>query len=505
MTHGQPPPLRARVGSSQADVQSRVFQTPFRIGRAADCEFPVPSDYVSRYHAQVYFAEGAWWLKDLGSRNGLYQNGERVEALPVAPGQPVMVRLGIEGPFLSLNVEAPAAAAVPPVVATPAPVVAAAAPTDENAAIAKALEHFLGPRDGPVGEHTMMVRQAVQQIEKQIEKKVETRKTRRYRWVVYALVVALAAVGGLAYYLRQETGKQEAVAQQLFYTMKALDVDLASVEKLVLAANTPEASERIRQLQQRRREAEKQYDAFLASHRIGDTKLSEQDRLILRVTRIFGECELTAPKGYLSEVKDYIAKWQQSERMRKAVEKARERGYDTFIAQQFLAQGLPPQFFYLAMQESNFDEFISGPKTYKGFAKGMWQFIPETALKYGLQPGPLFEEPRPDPADDRHQWQKATQAAATYIKDLYTTDAQASGLLVMASYNWGEDKVLKLIRSLPPNPRERNFWALLEKYREQLPQETYDYVFYIVSASVIGENPRLFGFNWDNPLASAGK
>lgn len=497
VTQGQPPPLRARVGSSQADVQSRVFQTPFRIGRAADCEFPIPSDYVSRYHAQVYFAEGSWWLKDLGSRNGLYQNGQRVEALAVRADQAVMVRLGIEGPFLSLNVEAVAAPTPPPQVAPQ--------PSDQNAAIAKALEHYLGPRDGPVGEHTMMVRQAVQQIEKQIEKKVETKKTQRYRWVVYALVVALAAVGGLAYYLRQETGKQEAVAQQLFYTMKALDVDLASVEKLVLAANTPEATERIRQLQQRRREAEKQYDQFLASHRIGDAKLSEQDRLILRVTRIFGECELTAPKGYLSEVKDYIAKWQASDRMRKAVEKARERGYDAFIAQQFLAQGLPPQFFYLAMQESNFDEYISGPKTYKGYAKGMWQFIPETALKYGLQPGPLFEEPRPDPADDRHQWQKATQAAATYIKDLYTTDAQASGLLVMASYNWGEDKVIKLIRSLPPNPRERNFWALLEKYRDQLPQETYDYVFYIVSASVIGENPRLFGFPWDNPLAGAGK
>ena len=26
--------------------------------------------------------------------------------------------------------------------------------------------------------------------------------------------------------------------------------------------------------------------------------------------------------------------------------------------------------------------------------------------------------------------------------------------------------------------------------------------FYIVSAAVIGENPRLFGFNFDNPLAS---
>ncbi len=74
----------------------------------------------------------------------------------------------------------------------------------------------------------------------------------------------------------------------------------------------------------------------------------------------------------------------------------------------------------------------------------------------------------------------------------------------MACYNWGEDQVLPLVRSMPANPRERNFWQLLRKHREQIPQETYDYVFYIISAAVIGENPRLFGFDFDNPLGDVG-
>jgi len=56
----------------------------------------------------------------------------------------------------------------------------------------------------------------------------------------------------------------------------------------------------------------------------------------------------------------------------------------------------------------------------------------------------------------------------------------------------------------PVNPRERNFWQLLSKHRDKIPQETYDYVFYIISAAVIGENPRMFGFNFDNPLADVG-
>ena len=74
----------------------------------------------------------------------------------------------------------------------------------------------------------------------------------------------------------------------------------------------------------------------------------------------------------------------------------------------------------------------------------------------------------------------------------------------MACYNWGENQVLPLVRSMPANPRERNFWQLLKQHRQQIPQETYDYVFYIISAAVIGENPRLFGFDFDNPLADVG-
>ena len=37
-------------------------------------------------------------------------------------------------------------------------------------------------------------------------------------------------------------------------------------------------------------------------------------------------------------------------------------------------------------------------------------------------------------------------------------------------------------------------------YGDRIPQETYDYVLHIISAAVIGENPRLFGFDFDNPL-----
>ena len=125
--------------------------------------------------------------------------------------------------------------------------------------------------------------------------------------------------------------------------------------------------------------------------------------------------------------------------------------------------------------------------------------MPATALQYGLKIGPLANVRVPDPRDERHQFEKSTEAAAEYLKRIYSTEAQASGLLVIASYNYGENRVRSLIRSMEENPRERNFWNLMRKF--QLPKQTRDYVFYIFSAAVICEDPDYFGFKFSNPLA----
>ena len=87
--------------------------------------------------------------------------------------------------------------------------------------------------------------------------------------------------------------------------------------------------------------------------------------------------------------------------------------------------------------------------------------------------------------------------AARHLRFIYTTDAQASGLLVLASYNWGQGNVVPLIQTMPENPRERNYWTLLAQHRDRIPSETYSYVLNIVSAAVVGENPSLFGFDFE--------
>lgn len=475
-----PPVLRIAVTNTSADDREYRFTTAFRIGRAEDCDVRIIDDYVSRAHAEVAYVDGRWCYSDLGSSNGTFVNGERVDR--VAIDSPTTLRFGLHGPLVSFAVEAPAV------------VCAAAAPGGETV-IARYVDHYFGAGDptAPSGEHTRMIRQAFTRVQK--------KQKRRYFWLLGVLGIALLSIGAYAYYLHRTMLERRELAENLFYTMKSLDVDIANLERLIAGSGDANARQEMRKYRERRQAMEENYNRFLTALKVYDPRMTEQQRLILRVARIFGECELAMPPDFIQEIEAYIAKWQSSGRYSQAIRTALQNRYNVEIASEMLAHGLPPQFFYLAMQESNFDPLISGPMTRKGIAKGMWQFIPETAVRFGMKLGPLVEFRRPDPADDRHHYDIETKAAARYLKELYSTDAQSSGLLVMACYNWGEDYVLPLVRKMPANPRERNFWRLLGSYREKLPKETYDYVFYIVSAAVIGENPRLFGFDFDNPLA----
>jgi len=487
------PTMRMNLAGEPGRV--RAFASPFRIGRSDSCEVTIDNDYVSRVHAEVIFESGAWCIRDLNSSNGIYLDGRRVEHVSIAA--PTTIRLGVEGPEIFLNpstqnrdnekASQPESSADSPRVA--------AQDSGGGTVLRKYVDHYFSDAasSAPAGEHTMYVRRAFAVVQK--------KQKRNYKVMIAVVLLLALGAGGYALYEHQQLQKQRALAEDLFYTMKSLDLDIANLEKAVAASGGQQQVEIAQRDSRRRREMQSAYDQYLATLHVYDRKMTEQQRIMLRVARIFGECELNMPPEFEAEVNKYIGYWQHSDRLANAIRTAQQNGYVDKISKELLAQDLPPQFFYLALQESNFDPYVSGPMTRKGIAKGMWQFIPETAVKYGLRVGPLSDLRRPDPADDRDQFEKATKAAALYLKDLYATDAQASGILVMACYNWGETQVLPLVRSMPANPKERNFWRLLTRYRDKIPQETYDYVFYIFSAAVIGENPRLFGFDFDNPLA----
>jgi membrane-bound lytic murein transglycosylase D len=147
----------------------------------------------------------------------------------------------------------------------------------------------------------------------------------------------------------------------------------------------------------------------------------------------------------------------------------RLKQYESMIAKTLRDAGLPRELMYLALVESGFKS--SAYSTAK--ASGVWQFIPSTGRAYGLDIDWWI--------DERRNPEKATAAAATYLKRLY--GRFGDWYIAMASYNCGQGCVSRSIR----RAGHSNYWGL------GLPTETAHYVPRIIAAAIIAKNPELFG------------
>ena len=111
-----------------------------------------------------------------------------------------------------------------------------------------------------------------------------------------------------------------------------------------------------------------------------------------------------------SELNKRIADWIQffTVKDRDRTERFFERGLPLLahIEKILKENDVPPEFFYLAMIESG---FIHSAKS-RAKAVGTWQFMRGTAKNYGLVVNTQL--------DERRNWIKATEAAASYLKDL---------------------------------------------------------------------------------------
>jgi hypothetical protein len=412
-------------------------------------------------------------VRDLNSSNGTYLNGSRIDAEPLPTS--FTLQLGASGPVIFVQFKD----------------VPAHKETQADTIEAISDHYFSETATAQAGERTMMVRRAFQQVKK--------RQSRRYLLAIAVVLVLLLASSGIGLYHYTQLRKAKLVAIEIFYSMKSLSLQITQIEDLIQrVGESRELKDDIAAKRKQLTAMEDQYNQFIDDFGIIGREMDEVDRIIIQVARLFGECEVNMPEGFIEEVKKYIAKWQKTDRLARAVQRIEKNNYAPHIVDVMQSNGLTPHFIYLGLQESDYRRTAVGPPTRFGIAKGIWQFIPSTAKEYGLRVGPLSKEARYDPSDERFNFQAATNAAGRFLRDLYKTDAQASGLLVMASYNWGFTRVRKRIQQMPDHPKDRNFWQLLQNYK--IPKETYDYVFYIFSAAVIGENPQLFGFQFQSPL-----
>ena len=117
-------------------------------------------------------------------------------------------------------------------------------------------------------------------------------------------------------------------------------------------------------------------------------------------------------------------------------------------------------------------------------ASGLWQFIPGTGSRFGLQ--------RNAYVDERNSFDEATRASARYLKFL-ANRYHGNWELAMAAYNSGEGNVDRAIR----RAGVENFWQAFA----YLPQETRNYVPNILATILIANNPNQYGFGHIRPAA----
>jgi len=128
------------------------------------------------------------------------------------------------------------------------------------------------------------------------------------------------------------------------------------------------------------------------------------------------------------------------------------------------ANGVPVELKYLSVVESH----LSSQVVSWAGAAGPWQIMPEEATRLGLK---LL------PNDERMDYQKSTQAAATILRELY--QKFGDWLLVVAAYNGGAGRLSKAIEK----KKTKDFWAL----QYELPLETRNHVKKFIATHAVFE------------------
>lgn len=132
-------------------------------------------------------------------------------------------------------------------------------------------------------------------------------------------------------------------------------------------------------------------------------------------------------------------------------------------------EGVPEDFIYLCVAESSLQQLVS-----PAGAAGFWQFMKGTARERGLEVD--------NEVDERYHIEKATRAAAAYLKDAYAK--YGNWTAAAASYNMGTAGFTKQVN----RQRESNY------YNMQLPNETMRYLFRILAFKTVIPQPETYGY-----------
>jgi membrane-bound lytic murein transglycosylase D len=140
-----------------------------------------------------------------------------------------------------------------------------------------------------------------------------------------------------------------------------------------------------------------------------------------------------------------------------------------------IANGVPAQLKYLSVIESH----LSSNLTSWACAVGPWQIMPAEASRLVLKLNPI---------DERTDYHKSTQAAATILKELFAK--YGDWLLVVAAYNGGAGRVSRAIEKVG----KKDFW----KIEYDLPLETRNHVKKFIATHYVFEAENASAFDNGN-------
>jgi membrane-bound lytic murein transglycosylase D len=442
-----------------------------RIGRSQDNDIVIQGPQaaiVSQYHAEVSRGETGTIVRDMGSTNGTFLDGERIAETGLTPQN--VLRLGSDGPEFTLLIEDAAPAELDATLVIPEGIVLPQvrpeppAGSTQDALLSEAVTRARQARAHGIADQTMtLMREALNHAMRHSH--------RRFRAVILLLAVALVAVSAYGYRrigrLKVEKASIDQRIRDIETSLQKMDQDPAQADRLISELTVYQS------------EAEALENSLL--YRYG---VRQKEDFILREIRAvmaeFGAEVYSVPPDFVERVIHYIRQYQGPDRpnMERALNQAAPQ---LALMQRILREEkLPPDFAFVPLVET-----AMSPGQSSAGAAGPWQFTSATARAYGLR-----VDGRVDERLDLH---KSTLAGSKYLRELILDFGTGSSvMLALAAYNLGPTRVKQAVMKVEDPIKQRSFWYL---YRiRALPAETREYVPKVFAAIIIGRDPDKFGF-----------
>ena len=451
----------------------RLLDGVTRVGRSPDNDIVIRGSdaaVVSLYHLEITRDRLDCRIRDLGSTNGTYLKGDRIERAELCAQD--VIRLGNGGPEFTLVVEEASGleldrTLVIPKGMVPAAKPAAVAPAEKHdALLSDAVRKARQARaEGSGGQTMMLMRDALNHALR--------RSSRRFRLAIYLLVAALVLTSSYGFWrIRQLKREKTSIDRQI----QEIETRLEKTEP------TPEEADRlIAQLSGYQKRAESLESNLLYRIGVHDSEVFLTHE-IRKVMAEFGAEGYSVPPEFIERVRHHIQQYQGPDRplIKRTLDQA--RGQVDTMRQMLGEQKLPPDLAYVALVESA----LSSHQASAAGAAGPWQLTPATARALGLRVD--------GKVDERYDLKKSTRAGCHYLRQLILDFGSGSSvMLALAAYNLGPTRVRQAVQKTVQDPiKQRNFWYL---YRARaLPSETREYVPKVFAAIILGRNPQRFGF-----------